>query len=100
MHNDHGINKLNAAKRKWDLAGDGEIIRTRSSILQPVLYSGTKAMLKIALHPEEQHGNQLMACWDGVGAAKVLQFEGDVLLMERATGTKSLRQMVLNGDQD
>ncbi len=100
MHYPDAISKLNEAKQQWHLVDDGEILTTQSSLLQPVLYKGTKAMLKIALHAEELRGAKLMTCWNGNAAAKVLQAKERVLLMERATGKKSLRQMVLSGVED
>jgi len=85
---------------KWGLIADGEIITRHSSLLQPVVFEGNKAMLKVAMKPEERRGSALMICWNGHGAAKVLKHEEDVLLLERAVGTASLRQMVLNGSED
>jgi streptomycin 6-kinase len=85
---------------KWGLLADGEIINRHSSLLQPVLFKGNKAMLKVAMKDEERRGSALMICWNGQGAAKVLMHEDDALLMERAVGPGSLRQMVLNGSED
>jgi len=85
---------------KWGLISNGDIITRNSSLLQPVIFDGMRAMLKVALHDEERRGAALMACWDGNGAAKVLKYDEDVLLLQLATGTKSLRQMVLGGNED
>jgi len=85
---------------KWRLVKDGEVITRQSSLLQPVIFEDIKAILKVAINAEEQRGSTLMTCWDGNGAAKVLKHEGDALLMERAIGPKSLRQMVLTGNED
>ncbi len=41
-----------------------------------------------------------MVCWNGKGAAQVFEHDDSGLLMERAVGTGSLRQMVINGDED
>lgn len=95
-----GRERLSEAFGKWHLINDGEIITRSSSLLQPVLFEGVEAMLKVALHDEEQRGMALMACWNGHGAAKTIKCDKDTLLMERATGKRSLRQMVLNGDED
>ncbi len=67
------------------------------SRLAPVRQEGRPAMLKIAAHPEERDGAAVMAWWDGDGAAKVLDCEGDALLMERATGEGSLSAMARDG---
>jgi streptomycin 6-kinase len=92
--------KLKAAKKNWKLVDDGEIFKTRSSLLQPVVYNGFKAMLKIPITLEESRGSVLMACWNSIGAAHILQYDESALLMERAIGTRSLRQIVINGEED
>lgn len=47
-------------------------------------------MLKIALVDEEVRGNHLMTWWGGRGAAPVLEHDGRAILLERATGIRSL----------
>jgi len=86
--------------RAWDLLCDGEAFDTKSSILQPVVYNGEKAMLKIALAAEERRGASLMCCWNGNGAAKIFRHDENALLMERAVGARSLRHMVAAGNED
>jgi streptomycin 6-kinase len=83
----------------WKLEVDGEPMVTQFSHLLPVRYGGEPAMLKLLLHDEERQGAVVMAWWDGEGAARVLAREGDGLLLERATGTRSLAAMA-RGDQD
>ncbi len=82
---------------KWDLVADGELVFTTSSQLLPVRAGGAAAMLKVSTDPQERVGGALMEWWDGVGAARVLAREGDVLLMERAAGTRSLAVMSRSG---
>ncbi len=41
-----------------------------------------------------------MAWWDGDGAARVLEHDGDAMLMERALGARSLTQMARGGEDD
>lgn len=84
----------------WDLVPDGDPIVTRSSRLLPVRYCGAPAMLKIATKEEEQRGNALMIWWNGDGAARVLAHDSDALLLERATGTRSLTAMAKDGNDD
>ena len=75
----------------WQLTPDGDLMATRSSRLLPVrCRDGTAAMLKIAIEEEERQGAALMAWWEGAGAARVLEREGDALLLERALGRSSL----------
>jgi len=85
---------------RWNLIPDGEPIVTHCSHLLPVLRGGMPAMLKIAHEDEERHGPDLLIWWDGAGAARVLELEGDAVLLERAIGHRSLAQMVRNGRDD
>jgi len=82
----------------WQLTPDGAPLITPSSGLLPVRYQGKPAMLKIAVEAEEKHGNLLMRWWDGSGAARVLAFAGDALLLERAEGTTSLAALARSGN--
>jgi len=93
--------ELDYAKKNWCLQDDGQVFKTQSSLLQPVIYKGVKAMLKIPIAIEEHRGTALMICWDGNGgAAKVFEHDKNALLMERAVGSRSLKQMVLDGNED
>ncbi|HUB60113.1 MAG TPA: aminoglycoside phosphotransferase family protein [Puia sp.] len=92
--------KLNRLKVEWVLADDGEIFNVGNSLLQPVLSEGRKAMLKVPLKNEERRGFRLLECWDGKAAVKVFRFDADAILMERAMGERSLKQMVLTGRED
>lgn len=85
---------------RWGLAPDGESVVTHSSRLLPVRRAGVPLMLKVALAPEERAGARLMAWWAGDGAARVLEHQGDALLMERATGPGSLAEMARGGRDD
>ena len=85
---------------RWDLVPDGEPITTPSSLLLAVRHNGVPAMLKIAREEEERRGGALMAWWDGDGAAKVLAQHGPALLLECATGPRSLAAMVADGHDD
>src|SRR5258708_179355 len=85
---------------RWNLTPDGDPIITHSSRLLPVLYKGVPAMLKIVMEAEERRGGVLMVWWNGKGAARVLIYEGDALLMEREVDTISLIDMVRSGNDD
>jgi len=85
---------------RWGLTPDGEPIATRSSDLLPVRRAGVPAMLKIAKEAEERWGGILMGWWGGDGAARVLAQEGDALLLQRATGERSLIEMARGGRDD
>lgn len=74
----------------WGLIPDGDPIVTRAARLLPVRRHGEAAMLKVAREAEERVGGTLMAAWEGRGAARVLAMRGDAVLMERATGGRSL----------
>lgn len=86
----------------WDLVPDGEAFTTEytASWLLPVRRDGAAAMLKLASVPEEIAGGALMQWWDGDGAAQVLERQGEALLLERATGLRSLVQMSRSGQDD
>jgi len=85
---------------RWQLAADGAPILTPSSLLLAVRRNGEPAMLKIAREEEERRGGRLMAWWDGDGAARVLAHDEDALLLERATGPRSLSAMAASGEDD
>ncbi|MGJ7902495.1 aminoglycoside phosphotransferase family protein [Lysobacter sp. 1R34A] len=85
---------------RWTLVPDGAPIHTHSSDLLPVRYRDTPAMLKIPREPEERYGAAMMRWWDGDGAARVLAWDDDALLIERACGPRSLKQMARHGDDD
>ncbi|MFF1877280.1 aminoglycoside phosphotransferase family protein [Leifsonia sp. NPDC058230] len=78
---------------QWSLAPDGDAFRTPSSVLQPVLFGGRPAFLKVATVTEEAAGGRVMVWWAGRGAAPVLATEGDALVIARATGSRDLARM-------
>lgn len=86
--------------KRWDLTIDGDAFSSLNGNLLPVRQHGTPAMLKISQVAEEQAGGQLMAWWDGQGAAPVLAHDDKALLMVRAQGPASLMQMVSAGRDD
>jgi len=85
---------------RWALTPDGDPIVTETSRLLPVRWRGAPAILKIATHAEEKLGNRLMGWWDGNGAARVLEHDGDALLMERAVSATSLIDLARSGRDD
>lgn len=85
---------------RWSLTPAGAPIVTPSSYLLPVVQQGTPAMLKIARVAEERNGANLLAWWQGDGAARVLAQEGDAIMLERAEGTRSLVTMAQHGNDD
>lgn len=86
--------------KKWDLTRDGSPIVTPGSFLLPVRINNVAAMLKIAQDEHEIRGCELMAWWNGDGAAQVLAKSDNAIVMERAEGTQSLMQMALHGNDD
>ncbi|MBB4229164.1 aminoglycoside phosphotransferase family protein [Rhizobium mongolense] len=85
---------------RWSLAPDGEPIITHSSHLLPVLWNGKPAMLKKSRDVAERAGGALMHWWDGGGAAKVYAHDDEAVLLERATGGRSLLKMAMDGEDD
>lgn len=86
--------------KRWGLTIDGDAFVSLNGNLLPVRQGNVPAMLKISQEPEEQAGSQLMAWWDGDGAAPVLAHQGEALLMKRAQGPATLIQMVNSGRDD
>lgn len=95
-----GMDTLNEVKEEWGLVNDGEISAIGNSLLQPVLWEGRQAMLKVCLNKEELRGFRLLECWEGKGAVRVFRYNAKAILMERASGGRSLKQMVLSGKED
>jgi streptomycin 6-kinase len=85
---------------RWNLVADGEPVSTPSSLLLPVRRGAEPAMLKIAREEEERRGGRVMAWWNGDGAARVLAHDDHALLLERATGPRTLAAMVAAGNDD
>lgn len=86
---------------RWALTADGAEIVTHTSKLLPVrTRAGDAAIVKLALTPEERAGAALMAWWGGEGAARVLAHDDPALLMERATGSRSLVAMAARDDDE
>ncbi|MDQ0574504.1 aminoglycoside phosphotransferase family protein [Agromyces albus] len=83
---------------RWRLSLDGAVFQTATSTLAPAYTAtGQAVMLKISHVDEEQRGSHLLAAWSGHGAARVLEHEGDAVLMERATGPRSLAHLSVSG---
>jgi streptomycin 6-kinase len=84
--------------RRWGAERDGPALSTPSSILIPARRGAHAVMLKIATGAEEARGNRLMVRWNGRAAAAVLEHDRHAVLLERATGTRSLVEMAQAGD--
>jgi streptomycin 6-kinase len=85
---------------RWNLVPNGDAIHTHSSHLLPVRRDGLALILKVAFEKDEKAGGVLMQWWDGDGAARVFEYDGEALLLERATGRRSLLAMVHEGHDD
>lgn len=68
---------------KWGLEVEAPPFSTKTSILQACSYNGKKAMLKLPMVEEERRGSLLMEWWDGIGAAAVLCFTQEAILLAR-----------------
>lgn len=84
---------------RWGLVADGEAIKTHASHLLPVLRRGAPAMLKLPEVEDERRGYLPLEYWDGDGAARLLarSENGEAMLIERATGKRSLAAMARSG---
>lgn len=83
----------------WKLIPDGTPFTTHTSQLLPVKteINYTKAILKITHDKHEQIGNELMAWWGGNGAAQVIAYKNEAILLKRATSSMSLSDMSRKG---
>jgi streptomycin 6-kinase len=86
--------------QRWSLTPDGAPITSLAGKLLPVRQAGALAILKVSHAHEEIRGGALMEWWGGDGAARVLARQGDALLLERASGPRSLADMARGGDDD
>ncbi|CAN7177742.1 APH(6) family putative aminoglycoside O-phosphotransferase [Bosea sp. LjRoot90] len=84
---------------RWALVPDGAPIRTHASQLLPVLRDGQPAMLKLPEVEDERRGYLPLEYWNGDGAARLLarSENGEAMLIERATGMRSLAAMARSG---
>jgi streptomycin 6-kinase len=85
---------------RWNLTPDGAPVATRVCKLLPVRRAGQAAMLKLAFEEEEQRGPEVLRYWGGEGAVRVLAYEGNAVLLERAEGSRSLAEMAWSGQDD
>lgn len=87
---------------RWGLVPAGEPIETPGSRLLPVLRGAEPAMLKLPAGEHERLGYLPLEYWNGDGAARLLARTetGDAMLIERATGTRSLAAMARSGLDD
>jgi streptomycin 6-kinase len=81
----------------WNLEPDGALRTTRSSWILPVR-PDSSAILKVARIPDERRGYDLMRWWAGDGAASVLAFAPDAMLLERAASGRSLAELAWSGE--
>ncbi len=84
---------------RWNLDPAGEPIKTRGSHLLPVFQQGEPAMLKLPSGEHERLGYLPLDYWAGDGAARLLDRndDGSAMLIERATGKRSLAAMARSG---
>jgi streptomycin 6-kinase len=86
--------------KAWSLTPDGDGFASLAGHLLPVRHEGAAAMLKVTQEKEEIAGGALMAWWAGEGAARVLAWDGEALLLERALGPNLLADMARTGRDD
>lgn len=84
----------------WNLVADGDPIITPTAKLLPVLRQDMPVMLKLSSQPDQQRGAALMEWWAGDGAAEVFARDNNAVLIERATGTRSLAHMARAVEDD
>ena len=95
-----GLEDLQKATVYWKLRADGAYFLSGYSLLQPVIFENQDAIVKIALNGKKPAGISLLTCWNGNHAVKIFEHRENALLMERAKGKRSLKDMVLTGRED
>lgn len=79
--------ELEAARAALGLAADGEVVTTTASLVQPVLWRGEPAFLKLTHAEDELLGADALVRWAGHGAVGVWDRAGDAVVLERAGTT-------------
>lgn len=92
--------QLQQAIFRWQLIEDGLHFQTSTSVLQYVRLQRRPAILKVALCAEERRGAALLRWWNGAGAVRVLALHENMVLLERACGSRSLAEMARTGQDD
>ncbi|MEM7123930.1 MAG: aminoglycoside phosphotransferase family protein [Pseudomonadota bacterium] len=92
---------LQHALGAWSLEADGALIETPSSWVVPARLGAEPAMLKLMKDTsDEEYAAGLLAYYDGDGAVRVLASDDRAVLLERASGTRSLVAMATSGRDD
>lgn len=100
------LNLFNVFLQRWGAQAAGKPFSTATSDLLPVRLNGKlegqPAMIKISRDLDERIGGQVLQWWAGDGAAHVYALDRDsgALMMERATGSRDLLRMALEGEDD
>lgn len=89
---------------RWDCRPDGEVRFTSRSLLWPLARGDEALMLKLVDPDDDEAGAAAMLrLYDGEGAVRLVESEGNVLLLERVVapaGQPGLEAMVLAGADD
>lgn len=85
---------------RWGLSRDGRAIRSLAGRLLPVRRDSEALMLKLSTEADEREAWRLLDWWGGDGAARLVAHEGEAILIERATGERSLADMARGGRDD
>ena len=85
--------------RLWNLSVDGQLIETPHSKLLPVIANRKPAILKL-LCEDERYSPAALKWWQGIGAARLISQDSNIILIERAEGNRSLIEMSQSGDDD
>ncbi|NQX28774.1 hypothetical protein HQQ81_15610 [Microbacteriaceae bacterium VKM Ac-2854] len=86
--------------RRWGVQLTGPVVVTGTSELQPGVRGDEPVMIKLAHVAEERLGARVLASWAGRGAVRVLELDGDAVLLVRATGPRDLARLSADGRDD
>jgi streptomycin 6-kinase len=92
--------ELAAAIARWGLTAEGASVRTQTALVQFASRAGQPLVLKLVLHPDEADQRAALAHFGGRGAVRLLDWQGDALLLERAVPGEPLAGLVRQGRDD
>ena len=85
---------------RWKLTPDGPTMRTATALVQLVRRGDQPLVLKLITHADEADQRTVLAHFGAVSCVRLIDWEGQALLMERASPGTPLVQLVREGRDD
>lgn len=67
---------------KWGCQPNGSALFTHGSMLQPVLYAGESAYIKVSFLEDERHAADILALYNGRSSVRLFAHDSEALLLE------------------